>query len=617
MKQSILFGCILSVILFVTISASAQVTIGTTNPPSSFSLLYLDASEQQRALHNARLTTDQRNLLVTPSSEPADKETAMGLLLFNTDYNCLEYWNGSQWVSLCVGDVVNPCAGLDYFDAVFCPGETIASLTARARAHGGRGLIRWYDDETGGNRFDDPNELLEARTYWADNCYGEAGRTPVEVTIATNCTQIPPLNARLTTFTNVMYDFQHQTLEAFTTGAGQATSWQWQVSANGDDWYDIPGATSSPTFMIPADFMYHVNGISALAMVKGEGVQNSLEVENNRILYFRCLMSNANTPNPAVTQGFNIHFIRTNTEGFGEDANGIRYLTINRARHLNLASNPNTIRIALLNLGQSGTGSWLNGEHVSDTADTLNDAGDLGDFHQWGRVADGHQQIVWDKNRNNVNRPNIITNTQVPRSRPMMSFDAYGQVTNIPFISNFIHRPNTHDATDWAWGEADDINLWGNGVDTPNRANSPANLFDWTDRAQRNNPCPPGWRVPSRFDWSDMHTGTGTNNSGTTSPGTSATGNNNTWLWRGYNTGAVGGIILTNNLTRESVFLPAAGRRGSTQGTFDSSGTGIYWTSTVSNLTNSAFTLRLRAANVEAGVYAPNRTTGYSVRCVQ
>jgi len=106
MKQNIyLIWLFLSAVLFAPISASAQITIGSTNPPSPFSLLYLDATEQQRGLHNARLNTVERDALVTPDSSQEYQDLAQGLLLFNTDNKCLEFWNGNRWVSLPIATV--------------------------------------------------------------------------------------------------------------------------------------------------------------------------------------------------------------------------------------------------------------------------------------------------------------------------------------------------------------------------------------------------------------------------------------------------------------------------------------------------------------------------------
>ena len=87
----------------VSVNLSAQVTIGSGAEPSPWSLLYLDASEQRKALHNARMTTAERDILVPPYAGYR-RESERGLMIFNITNNCLEFWNGRDWISLCEGD---------------------------------------------------------------------------------------------------------------------------------------------------------------------------------------------------------------------------------------------------------------------------------------------------------------------------------------------------------------------------------------------------------------------------------------------------------------------------------------------------------------------------------
>ena len=100
MKTKILI-LLLAAIICAPASLSAQITIGSDRAPSPWSLLDLCTYEQQKALHNARMTTGQRNALVTPDSSVIVRREARGLLIFNIVYDCLEYWSGSRWVSLC------------------------------------------------------------------------------------------------------------------------------------------------------------------------------------------------------------------------------------------------------------------------------------------------------------------------------------------------------------------------------------------------------------------------------------------------------------------------------------------------------------------------------------
>ena len=87
----------LSAMMLAPIGASAQVTIGSSNPPSPWSLLDLDNPEntdRHRALHLPRLSETARDALM-PNAD------AMGLMIFNTDTRCLEFWNSTEWISLC------------------------------------------------------------------------------------------------------------------------------------------------------------------------------------------------------------------------------------------------------------------------------------------------------------------------------------------------------------------------------------------------------------------------------------------------------------------------------------------------------------------------------------
>ena len=100
---------LLAAILCAPFTVSAQVTIGSDRAPSPWSLLDLDNSErarnneQPKALHLPRLTDDDRddlNLEATAGPE----SPARGLMIFNTDNECVEFWSGTAWISLCEGD---------------------------------------------------------------------------------------------------------------------------------------------------------------------------------------------------------------------------------------------------------------------------------------------------------------------------------------------------------------------------------------------------------------------------------------------------------------------------------------------------------------------------------
>ena len=94
--------------------ATAQVGIGTTNPDASS---VLEVKSTVGGFLPPRMTTAQRDAITSP---------AIGLMIFNTTINCVEWWNGSLWYngcgttfqatipnnSLCIGKTISktPCS---------------------------------------------------------------------------------------------------------------------------------------------------------------------------------------------------------------------------------------------------------------------------------------------------------------------------------------------------------------------------------------------------------------------------------------------------------------------------------------------------------------------------
>ena len=352
-------------------------------------------------------------------------------------------------------------------------------------------------------------------------------------------------NGSVTTFTNVMYDFQKQTLEAYTV-SGSNTNHQWQVSKESETGFtNIPGANSA-FYTIPANFATNLNGGSA----------------KTDSLFFRCLMDNSNVW--VKTKALNILFIRTNS-GYGGagTATDPYYLTIKKGKNgdNNGATTTGTMQIALLNLGASGGG----------------DAGDLGDFYQWGRIADGHQHTVWSKDASHVNQIIPMTgggNTSAAISKTDVGTVAYTTPPTDPTCGQI---PNPHTgygyfitgSNDWGSGK-DGVNnpaanaRWGDGSTYTSRT-SDIPLSSWSYPA--NNPCPLGWGVPSRWNIWDIYSGTGSN----TPSSSNYRGTVNGWYWRSSVNNAIGGAIIIN-ASGEHVFLPAAGYRNNSGGALSNTG---------------------------------------------
>jgi len=107
------YSVILSFILFFSSPLKAQVTIGSQDPPHSFSVLELKAKEKDEGLRLPQLTTLEREAL---NSQLTGNDEAKGLVVFDTDLDCLEFWNGTEWVSMC-SDALAPVSGTGTIDA--------------------------------------------------------------------------------------------------------------------------------------------------------------------------------------------------------------------------------------------------------------------------------------------------------------------------------------------------------------------------------------------------------------------------------------------------------------------------------------------------------------------
>ncbi|GAB6009462.1 hypothetical protein [Dysgonomonas reticulitermitis] len=113
------------IILLLTAYAgtvSAQVTIGEGTAPQSFSVLEISTNLTKGGLRLPQLSTQERNdwrdyFLGTATGNPVNPSgsgvtatelaNAPGLVIYNTDTGCMEYWNKQKWISLCE-DLIDP-----------------------------------------------------------------------------------------------------------------------------------------------------------------------------------------------------------------------------------------------------------------------------------------------------------------------------------------------------------------------------------------------------------------------------------------------------------------------------------------------------------------------------
>ena len=152
--------------LFFSFSAKAQVKIGDQINPKDYSLLEL-TSNTTRGLRLPHLTTVQRDLISTKWRVDPEAIKLEGLVIYNINNDCLEYWNGSSWISFCENNVIKersekPLIYRNSYDLLywstgcpdsapysgFCNGILAASYVYGAGVPGAKITVIWCDGTT-------------------------------------------------------------------------------------------------------------------------------------------------------------------------------------------------------------------------------------------------------------------------------------------------------------------------------------------------------------------------------------------------------------------------------------------------------------------------------------
>jgi len=211
----------------------------------------------------------------------------------------------------------------------------------------------------------------------------------------------------------------------------------------------------------------------------------------------------------------------------------------------------NGVRWATRNLGEGGN--------------FVENPEDLGAMYQWGRKTDGHE---------NRTSPNYPTNDYSVENGVVsgMALDANGQVKGEHAAYGKFIKQNA-DPRDWR--SPQDGSLWNTGTEA-------APLIT------ANDPCPCGWRLPTRTEWNSLN----------------AAGS----VWGSTPAGRTFGS------GENTLFLPATGTRKS-NGELDFAGTyGNYWSSTPTG--TSAHNLHFSNSAVQSSSFS-QRALGFAVRCVE
>ena len=220
---------------------------------------------------------------------------------------------------------------------------------------------------------------------------------------------------------------------------------------------------------------------------------------------------------------------------------------------------------------------------------TASNAAVHGDFYQWGRQKDGHEK------RNSQNYPTNSISNEAGQLPANTVFDENGQVPRThPAYGKFIKQNvGTHD-----WRRAQSNTLWNTGTEE-----NPV-------KHANNDPCPQGWRIPTRNELLAIHAHNDRELIGTFQASGTATGTPGL-LYKARTSG-------TGKEENDKLFLPAAGYHHLDGALWNVGTSGYYWSSTPEG--ENAHYLNFSHDNLTAPEppYHPNfwRGYGFSIRCV-
>ncbi|GHV24260.1 hypothetical protein FACS1894176_00150 [Bacteroidia bacterium] len=286
--------------------------------------------------------------------------------------------------------------------------------------------------------------------------------------------------------------------------------------------------------------------------------------------------------------------------------------------------------------------------HYADASAAVPFSTVYGSLYQWGRTSDGHQN-TWSQNYPNTDSGGDGIGVSE------VSLDATtGQVKDTATVYGKFIKQNPTTKNDWIIENTLSSNYtanfhmfagrWDGGNNSayiiPASPASPAKVAG-------NDPCPAGFKVPSRDDWQTIANGVGGGNLSWNSKVALGVNrwvlvvknDNLTTAIHGASLDGVqaktGGVLIyppksglsgapsadADYETDPVLFLPAAGFRNGSSGLLNTGGSsGRYWSSTAyshaSDATYSyAYLLDFGSGNVTPATFSV-RATGYSVRCV-
>jgi hypothetical protein len=437
MKKSIL----VLVMFLACCSISAQVGIGTPNPNAS---AVLDLNSTTKGLLSPRLTTAQRNAIVSPVA---------GLIIYNTTKKCIEWYDGTVWYNGCGNqDGLPSSGGTAVVSGYSCGTASVGTLEVGTEASGVTQTITASVDKIGTYAI---SATANGVTFSGSGTFLGTGSQKIVLTATGTLTVAGSTSYVLSTTPNC--SFIRSTVNGTSGGTAIISGYNCSDLV-GDSYFDtylkgvlVQGidvrASKKITVAVATIGTYN---ISATA----NGVTFSKSGTFNRTGEEVITLYAAGVPAIAGSNSFTLN----TTPNCSFNRATISSSTFTTA--ICDGSAPTTVVPITTATGKT----WMDRNlGASRQATSLDDIKAYGCLYQWGRGNDGHASMKWYAPFDYATGINGTTDTS--------------SLTNIPGHSLFITSETVYD-----WIENTNNDLW-QGV------------------KGANNPCPTGYRIPTALEF--------------------------------------------------------------------------------------------------------------------